>query len=1087
MIGIKKPIALKCLRYPIERNQAFEKKILANYDFMTADIRKEELLYLLMGTDREEEPSGMTTLVENISIENHRDVLIQYMNQIVNRIVNVQNDKLSFQDRVFISCFFRKLGIHNVSEFIKNVVNSVGALECREQLIHCYERYLAQDSRVIKEEIEQIIHSVGTFAKEEDRTEERVSVYPLSQRILNRLHYGEVSEFVYHFNRSYAEGGSYISHNEYLLAEEYNRAKNVQFMQMKNEIAGIPVETGEYAENPYEMIRQVSYDIRQNESGTIGMTQDRMVTDILEDALFHIIKMTEVNIAEGSHRHKNYWIETGYELCNMIENTLERFRIYHTGGAERAGNVLLPTVLHQHMREYELWLIQKLEHFWQIYRTADSNLSELLYQDIYAYQKEFIRLLQLQSLSNRYSADILNFHSEDEKSAVYETFTEKFAEEFYQNIQETVGKDREEAETILSQILKEIQEKYIRKQEHYREKPIEATGTERVFKQSEEIIDAYRENTETGLYETEKLLLKKDTKEAIREMMNVIINEMSRNNEFYYPGSDFKERFAEEITEELQQKIYEITRMKTETEELEKEKLKRKKAEKEKAGIEKIEDEKAEIEKTEKVLNLILGKIREKYIREQEHYREQSIKGTGIEYILRNREEISDGHYENTEKKADEHEKVFIKEDTKETVREMMTAVINEMSRHDEFYHDDSVFKERFAEEITEVLHQKIQNIIQKKSEEEKIQKEKFKRIERKVEKAEQEEIKTEIEKTELKETEKEETEKLFNQIFERMKEQPIRKQENYQEQSAAETDTEYLLKQSGEIPDVYRGELEKEENGPEKVLLRKDTKEITREMVEAILNEMGRHDESRYADSTSWEKYVNEFVENYFRQIQNTSGKRFETAQYQNIGYHIVGNKSENNHIYIDESERKNGIDVFREFLYHIYPTEYEIMSRKSDIVHEYELEKENNRNFQQADELEIVLHKVFENIDKKTVAYDYRSVVRNAEQPDIPQANIIYRQENREQVSEAGQGSNVKQIRNLMERNHHTETVRVENQIIHENTNTEYNHRVEQQRITMQHIVQENIQKEMRNITEQVYQRIEKKLQGERKRRGM
>lgn len=1077
MIGIKKPIELKCLRYPIERNQAFEKKILANYDFMTADIRKEELLYLLMGTDGEGEPSGMTTLIENISIENHRDVLIQSMNQIVNRILSVQHHKLSFQDRVFISCFFRKLGIHNISDFMKNVINNIRELECREQLIQYYKGYLMGNSRLIKEEVRRIINFGGNSKEEGERAEEDIKVYPLTQQILNRLHYGEVSEFVYRFNHSYGQGGSHISHNEFLLAEEYNRGKNVRLMQLKNEVTGLPIETGEYADNPYEMIQQVTFDNRQKESGAVGMTQDRMVAELLESSLFHIIKMTEVNLAERSHIYKNYWIEAGYELCNMIDNTLERFRIYHTGEAERGGNSFIPAVVHQHMREYELWLLQKLEHFWQRDSYAsnlpyqdirkenlqyqDMNEADLQYQDIKeadlqhqdikeadlqypdiyetnpnhqnidTYQKEFIRLLQLQSLSNRNGgfsrlnsfevrdlgydtrsqagkdildsyvrekeeADFLNFYSQDGKSTVYETFTEQFAEEFYQSMLESVDTGREETEKILSRILKEIQEKYIQKQKYYREQSIEETSTEQILpeKNEEKIADEYLENSKTGLYETEKSLLMEDTKNTIREMITAIGRELSEHEEFLYEVSVFKERFAKEITEKLQQKISGITQ------DLEKEKLKKAKEreEIEEKEAKKTEEEIAETEKTEKELNLVLKKIQDKYARKQEHYRELSMEETGILPVLKKRKESADEYYKNTDK---------------ETV---------------ELYYEDNVFNEKLAEEIREVVHQKIENVIKKKTEEEKAK------------------GKTEIGKT------------------------------------------GYQLK---------------------------DTKAIAGEMAQAILKDMSRYDKSRYKDGIEMDKVADEFVEYYFRQLQKTSERNIKTAPYHNTRYPAAENELENNNIYIDESERKNGTEVFREFLYHIYPVEYERMSQKSDIYSRYGIDLKNLQSLPQRNRLKDklqenqewthpldtvestdetkVMERVFENIDKKTIDYEYRSTLRNTlhnlQPSDIPQASIVYRQENREPVSENvnGHGDNVRQIRNYMERNHHTETAHVENQVIHDNRNIENNYSVEQQRIRMENVVRENIQKEMRTITEQVYQRIEKKLQGERKRRGL
>ncbi|MDE7430358.1 MAG: hypothetical protein K2N34_00330, partial [Lachnospiraceae bacterium] len=107
MMRIKAPLKLKSLVLlsgTVGFTEGFVNRIMGNYVFMTADIRKEELLYLLLDEPEQlRETSSVMLLVENTTIENRNEIIHNMINQLINRIITIDINNVTYQDNVYIT------------------------------------------------------------------------------------------------------------------------------------------------------------------------------------------------------------------------------------------------------------------------------------------------------------------------------------------------------------------------------------------------------------------------------------------------------------------------------------------------------------------------------------------------------------------------------------------------------------------------------------------------------------------------------------------------------------------------------------------------------------------------------------------------------------------------------------------------------------------------------------------------------------------------------------------------------------------------------------------------------------------------
>ncbi|MCD7739355.1 MAG: hypothetical protein LUH58_10025, partial [Lachnospiraceae bacterium] len=122
MLTIKAPIEIKCGRSMSSSWEAFGERILGNYQLIAAGIEREDLLHVVMSPPEVYIGGGaLTSLVEDTRIQNVRESKLTVINNLLNRIAVTEEVKLSYQDRVYITDVLSRLGVTDVSQFMKQI------------------------------------------------------------------------------------------------------------------------------------------------------------------------------------------------------------------------------------------------------------------------------------------------------------------------------------------------------------------------------------------------------------------------------------------------------------------------------------------------------------------------------------------------------------------------------------------------------------------------------------------------------------------------------------------------------------------------------------------------------------------------------------------------------------------------------------------------------------------------------------------------------------------------------------------------------------------------------------------------------
>lgn len=365
MMRIKAPLKLKSLVLlsgTAGFTEGFVNRIMANYVFMTADIRKEELLYLLLGEPEQlREVSSVTVLVENMTIENRNESIQNIINQLINRIITMDINNVTYQDNVYITCILKKLGITDVSRFIKQFKNSTEEFFIKKQILNLYQNQKADIVKVCQNlEINQTKHALSVNETLKDK--ENYLYNAIYKRLMTVNHY----QTLYKWNHCQGRQNYYLSHNELTLSEQYEDVLYLKLEQIREKftVNQYPFESGYGNEDEIEILKNRE------------ITRESVLTGIIEAGVLWLIKSYAVSRASYYQKGKNDWYQIHYGISNVIRNTFERFRYYYQDNLVYRSNSMHEWAeTRKKMYGYELRLLSEFNEAEVIYKNDSVPLS----------------------------------------------------------------------------------------------------------------------------------------------------------------------------------------------------------------------------------------------------------------------------------------------------------------------------------------------------------------------------------------------------------------------------------------------------------------------------------------------------------------------------------------------------------------------------------------------------------------------------------------------------------------------------------------------------------------------------------------
>lgn len=351
MLTIKKPMTLQTNTALISMNKGFCQRLLHGYSLMTARIAPKDLLFLLTAPMEFPEDLGNNT---SLNLQNNftdvRQVTIDVVNHIVNRIMLEQYSPFTYQDQVYITTALQKLGVGDVQYFMDEVRTLRKECNHTANLHSLYEKTFALKS------VERVIaQGYATLPARDTSVEATSSVVPtpryyLHETIYNRLQTGDVYSQVLDFQTNQLSSPEYIDHKIFLLSQQRALTQNISIEQYKNKLFHQEDLTLHYRNNHFETGEQLP----------IPTTEEEVLGQAAGAALYGTISQVMIHVLAEGRLEKQSWIPLDHNLAKSAENILNRYEFYHSEQYERKVESKEYQQLYQDLRQEELMYLQEL-------------------------------------------------------------------------------------------------------------------------------------------------------------------------------------------------------------------------------------------------------------------------------------------------------------------------------------------------------------------------------------------------------------------------------------------------------------------------------------------------------------------------------------------------------------------------------------------------------------------------------------------------------------------------------------------------------------------------------------------------------
>jgi len=345
----------------IPAQEAFYHRITGNYAVMNAGIDKEELLHMVTAPPEIYLGEGASSILTNyVDIQNQQENRIELVNNLLNRIVLMQEADLAYQDRVYITNVLNKLGIRDVSQFMKQVRILKDETKSTQHLISLYWNHMEELKSLVEEyqsgrvEVKQYVEA----------GEEQRGLY-LHEEIMNRLKTGALYQILSSFYENHNGRGQYVTNQELKLVEQKRVASNILLNRLEAVAGGRRVPFVYRHENYYEEIHSEERELNDHSVNS----------QITSAVLLNLIDNLYWNQFEKQVKQSAMWLHMEEALYQNAENTLLRLR------SEAAGEGISSSfqeeyssssyqTLHRHM-DAVLRLLSVNQEL-NFHRTADS-------------------------------------------------------------------------------------------------------------------------------------------------------------------------------------------------------------------------------------------------------------------------------------------------------------------------------------------------------------------------------------------------------------------------------------------------------------------------------------------------------------------------------------------------------------------------------------------------------------------------------------------------------------------------------------------------------------------------------------------
>jgi hypothetical protein len=364
MLTIKAPIETALRNDLTASGDAFCEKIRGNYLQLGSYVDEADLMHLV--TQPPEiflMNGGMTSVTENVGVENTQIRKVEIINNLVNRILVSADAELSYQDRVYITNILHQLGIRDERQFMHQVYRLTKQTKEQEETINLYWNNL--------EEIRSMVETYADNTSMTFRTDEEVfhqEVLHLHEEVNRRLQTASLYQILRNFYES-REGEKTVTNAEFRITEQGRLAREILLNKLRETVRGEASPLVYRHENIYEG------DENRIEDVTLQEVNERINSAVLLNLVDNLYENTYERL---DHSVQN-WISAEDTFYGAAENTLYRIE----------QNTAYLQFLHQEYRDQEENIelyrdeTEMIKRLLNLYESSDVRIQQSLLGNTY--------------------------------------------------------------------------------------------------------------------------------------------------------------------------------------------------------------------------------------------------------------------------------------------------------------------------------------------------------------------------------------------------------------------------------------------------------------------------------------------------------------------------------------------------------------------------------------------------------------------------------------------------------------------------------------------------------------------------------
>ena len=349
MLKMRGPIQLKIGLPTSVASDSFCQRMTGNYQLMNARITPKDLLFLTtQPLELPEDLGGMNLNVSN-AFTDVRNVTMDVVNNVVNRIMLDGHNSFTYQDQVYITTVLNKLGVTDVSYFMQEV------RRLREE-----QNSQIELTKLYHQEVERTLQNERPMQGQEQKITTRENVlsqsviptprYYIHNDIYNRLKTEDIYQEVSNIYHNAVRQGDRIENKELRIAEQLRLSRDLHLAQLKQS----------YLHSENVELHHYINRFEQSMETVETITEETLLSRAAEAVLLSTVDKVLTHVIQREMTQREPWVQITNSLHQTAENTIDRFEYYHSEAPVqyRQGDIYLSE--RQRKIEEEINLMQSI-------------------------------------------------------------------------------------------------------------------------------------------------------------------------------------------------------------------------------------------------------------------------------------------------------------------------------------------------------------------------------------------------------------------------------------------------------------------------------------------------------------------------------------------------------------------------------------------------------------------------------------------------------------------------------------------------------------------------------------------------------